>query len=114
MLAPLHDAEAAPPVQAERELLRLVDGGCNVPFGAWARTVREGRLELIGVLESAERVLRAKAEGPVPEDVAARVWKALEAELGDSPGADSVADAPVAETVAGEHSGRETGARRQP
>ena len=91
-LTPLHDASAALPVRAERELLRLVDGGCSLPFGAWAQVAADGRLTLVAVLESDHRLVRVKRHGTSPEELAARVWEALEADIGD--GAAEVVDAP--------------------
>lgn len=78
-LAPLHDERAALPVRAERELLRLVEGGCNLPFGAWARLLDGDHLELIAVLETGGRLVHAHAHGASPEELAARVWQILEA-----------------------------------
>ncbi len=82
-LAPLHDAGAALPVRAERELLRLVDGGCSLPFGAWAHADHAGRLELVAVLESGERLLRVRRHGGAPEELAAAVWQELRAEIAE-------------------------------
>ncbi|MGD8329809.1 MAG: hydroxymethylbilane synthase [Acidobacteriota bacterium] len=79
-LAPLHDEAAARPVRAERELLRLVDGGCSLPFGAWARAIDGGRLELHAVIEAEGRLVRSMGHGSEPEELAARVWEALEAD----------------------------------
>jgi len=79
-LEPLHDPTAALPVRAERELLRLVDGGCSLPFGAWARVTTDGGLELFAALEADGSVVRVCRQGADPEELAARVWQALEAE----------------------------------
>ncbi len=81
-LEPLHDPTAALPVRAERELLRLVDGGCSLPFGAWARATTDGGLELFAALEADGRVVRVRRQGADPGEIAARVWQALEAEAG--------------------------------
>jgi hydroxymethylbilane synthase len=82
VLIPLHDEGAARLVRAERELLRLVDGGCSLPFGAWARPIEHDRLELIAVIEAEGRLLYAHNHGASPEELAARVWQALEVEAG--------------------------------
>lgn len=79
-IQPLHDPTAALPVRAERELLRLVDGGCSLPFGAWARVTGNDRLELFAVLEADGRVVRVRGHGTNPEELGARVWETLEAE----------------------------------
>jgi len=93
-LEPLHDVDAALPVRAERELLRLVDGGCSLPFGAWAQTVEGGRLELVAVLEEQGRLIRVRQQGDAPEELAARVWELLEAETAaDRPGPGEQVDA---------------------
>ncbi len=82
VLAPLHDAEADEPVRAERELLRLVDGGCSLPFGAWARGTEGGQLEMVAVLESGGGLVRASGTADSPEDLAERVWRDLAAKIG--------------------------------
>ena len=40
LLAPLDDAETRIPIIAERALLAALQGGCQVPLGAWARIER--------------------------------------------------------------------------
>jgi hydroxymethylbilane synthase len=84
-LAPLHDESAALPVRAERELLRLVDGGCSLPFGAWARVIDGGRLELHAVIEANGRLVRARDHGVEPEELAARLWERLVIDTGGMP-----------------------------
>jgi hydroxymethylbilane synthase len=37
LVAALNDAETRPCIEAERALLRELEGGCQVPLGAWAR-----------------------------------------------------------------------------
>jgi hydroxymethylbilane synthase len=37
IVASLNDAETRPCIEAERALLRELEGGCQVPLGAWAR-----------------------------------------------------------------------------
>lgn len=81
-LQPLHDPAAALPVRAERELLRMVDGGCSLPFGAWARVTADDRLELFAAIEANGRVVRVRDQGADPESLAARVWQILEVEVG--------------------------------
>jgi hydroxymethylbilane synthase len=64
ILAPLDHAETAAAVAAERSLLRVLEGGCQVPIGAHAR-VRGDELELSGMvcaLDGSE-VFRAAASG---------------------------------------------------
>jgi len=40
LLAPLDDAETRTAIIAERALLAELQGGCQVPLGAWARVER--------------------------------------------------------------------------
>lgn len=81
-LEPLHEPTAALPVRAERELLRLVDGGCSLPFGAWARVIANDRLELFAAVEADGRIVRVREHGAGPEELAGRVWQILEVEVG--------------------------------
>lgn len=80
-VAPLHDVHAATPVQAERELLRLVDGGCDLPFGAWCRRLDGDNLELVSVIESDGLLVRQSGQGENPEELAARLWARLSDKL---------------------------------
>ena len=84
-VAPLHDADAAVPVRAERELLRLVDGGCDLPFGAWCRRLEGGDLELVSVIESDGLLVRQSGRGENPEELAARLWARLSDKLCTAP-----------------------------
>jgi len=78
----LDDAAAHRAVRAERALLALVEGGCQVPFGAWARAVDGRQLEMIALLErefdGAPRLVRAIGRGPDPEALAASMWEELQ------------------------------------
>ncbi|MCB9915198.1 MAG: hydroxymethylbilane synthase [Planctomycetes bacterium] len=67
-LVPLDDARAHAAVRAERELLRLVEAGCQVPFGAWAELHDDGTLTLHAALEvdGALRRHRARAASTRP------------------------------------------------
>jgi hydroxymethylbilane synthase len=51
MVAALNDAESRSSVEAERALLRELEGGCQVPLGAWAR-MANGALKLEACLLS--------------------------------------------------------------
>lgn len=57
-------------VRAERALMRKLEGGCQVPIGALAQ-VADGQIILQGMVASldGERLLRAEAQGTVPETV---------------------------------------------
>ena len=78
----LDDAAAHRAVRAERALLALVEGGCQVPFGAWARSVDGRQLEMIALLErevdGAPRLARTIGRGPDPEALARSVWEELQ------------------------------------
>jgi hydroxymethylbilane synthase len=47
LLAPLHDAETAACVRAEREVARQLGGSCQIPLGAYA-IIRDAQLSLRG------------------------------------------------------------------
>jgi hydroxymethylbilane synthase len=68
VVAPLHHETTAHAVTAERALLARLEGGCQVPIGAYA-IVTEGRIHLWGLIASPDgaRVIRHEAEGPVAE-----------------------------------------------
>ena len=63
-LAPLHDADTAACVRAERAVSRALAGSCEVPLGAYAQ-VRDGMLWLRGfvALPDGTRTVRAEREG---------------------------------------------------
>ena len=83
VLGALHDPVVAEPVRAERQLLRLVDGGCSLPFGAWCRVLDDGDLELIAALESNDQILRVRQRGSDAEVLAEEVWRRLSDQLDD-------------------------------
>ena len=84
-VVPLHDIDAAGPVQAERELLRLVEGGCDLPFGAWCRRLDGGDFELVSVVESNGELVRASYRGKSPEALAEPLWAQLSRKLSPTP-----------------------------
>jgi len=63
-VAPLEHAPTRSATDAERALLREVEGGCQVPLGAHA-TLRDGRLELAAVICSPDggRAVDGRREG---------------------------------------------------
>jgi len=75
LVARLDDAGAHRAVVAERELLALVEAGCQVPFGAWARGATE--LELFTALEVDGRLRRARVTGADPAALAHAACAAL-------------------------------------
>lgn len=73
----LHASETARPVEAERHLLRLIQGGCEVPFGAWGRSTADGEIELFSAIEWADGLHRAHERGADPLAVAEQAWRTL-------------------------------------
>lgn len=72
----LDDPAVARALAAERTLLGLVEGGCDLPFGAWARA-EGGSLRLSAVLETDGALRRTERTGTEPEAVALAAWTAL-------------------------------------
>ena len=70
LLGKLDDAETRTAIIAERALLSALQGGCQVPLGAWARMER-GELVMEAVVCSVDgtQYVREKASGP-PEQAA--------------------------------------------
>ena len=81
LLAPLHHPGTAACVRAERELQRRLEGGCQVPLGAYAETTPDGLLTLRACLASLDglRVVREAQSGAIddPEAVAAALETVL-------------------------------------
>lgn len=81
VLAPVHHAATAACVAAERELQRRLEGGCQVPMGAFAEASDDGVLKLTACIATVDgrRVIRASQSGTVdgPEIIA----EALETQL---------------------------------
>lgn len=68
LLTPLHHMETALAVEAERSLLKELEGGCQVPIGGHAR-FREGLLELTGLVASLDgrEIFRITRTAPAEE-----------------------------------------------
>lgn len=82
MLACIGDPTAMVMARAEREVLRLMGGGCTVPLGALASVDgRSLRLAALVAAPDGSRVVTASAEGSSerPEDAAATVAAILKA-----------------------------------
>lgn len=79
-LAPLDDPDTRHRVEAERGLLRRLEGGCQVPIAAHA-TVADGRVTLRALVASLDgtRVVRGERAGPAGE--ARAIGEALGEEL---------------------------------
>jgi hydroxymethylbilane synthase len=70
ILAPLDDAETRTAIIAERALLAALQGGCQVPLGAWAR-IERGELVLEACVCSVDGVQYVKQHATAPPDQAA-------------------------------------------
>ena len=70
ILAPLDDAETRTAIIAERALLAALQGGCQVPLGAWAR-IERGELLLEACVCSVDGVQYVKQRATAPPDQAA-------------------------------------------
>jgi hydroxymethylbilane synthase len=68
LLDPLDDAETRAAIIAERELLKVMQGGCQVPMGAWAR-VERGELVMDAVVCSIDglQYVKQRASGPTDQ-----------------------------------------------
>ena len=78
ILAPIHHAATAACVTAERDLQRRLEGGCQVPLGAYAEVSADRVLTLTACLATLDglRVIREKQSGMM--DDPAGVAEALE------------------------------------
>jgi hydroxymethylbilane synthase len=72
ILAPLDDGETRTAIIAERALLGALQGGCQVPLGAWAR-IERGELVLDACVCSADGVQYVKQRATAPADQAAQL-----------------------------------------
>ncbi|MEW5903677.1 MAG: hydroxymethylbilane synthase [Pseudomonadota bacterium] len=68
LLAPLHHAETAACVLAERAMSRRLDGSCQVPLGGFAE-VQDGKLRMRGfvAMPDGSRMLRAERIGDLAQ-----------------------------------------------
>jgi hydroxymethylbilane synthase len=80
ILAKLDHAETRAAVLAERALLREVQGGCQIPLGAWAR-IENGRLLLDACIASLDgaKYIRKQVSGDArdPESLGVRAGQGL-------------------------------------
>jgi len=83
LLRPLHHAETAACVLAERAMSRALAGSCQVPLGGFTE-VREGKLSMRGFVASPDgkRLIRAEQTGRIdaPEELGNAVAAALRAQ----------------------------------
>lgn len=77
-VAAIDDEQCRLALSAEREALRLAEGGCTLPFGAWCTSAPDGTLNLTAALGLEDgSVARAAAAGSDPAAVASDAWRAL-------------------------------------
>ena len=88
LLAPLDDAETRTSIIAERALLAVLQGGCQVPLGAWAR-VERGELLLDACVCSVDGSQYVKQRASGPPDQAAQLGELMARLLIDA-GAQSI------------------------
>ena len=72
ILGKLDDAETRTAIIAERALLSALQGGCQVPLGAWAR-IERGELVMDAVVCSVDGVQYVRERGTAPPDQAAQL-----------------------------------------
>jgi hydroxymethylbilane synthase len=79
-LIPLLDPASHAAFEAERELMRLLGGGCALPLGAHA-TAAESGIDLVALVASPDgrTVLREEVDGHTPGSAAARATERLRA-----------------------------------
>lgn len=75
LLSKLNDEYTATTVTAERAFLKKLNGGCQIPIGAHATLSKDGVLEMVGVVGSADgkTLLVEKMRGRDPESLGEEV-----------------------------------------
>ena len=68
---------AARPLRGERRLLGHVQGGCDLPFGAWCEVLEGDRLSFHAALLLGNTMMTVHEDGDEPEELADRVWTLL-------------------------------------
>jgi len=76
ILGKLDDAETRIAVIAERALLAALQGGCQVPLGAWAR-IERGELVMDAVVCSVDGVQYVRRRATAPPDQAAQLGEQM-------------------------------------
>ena len=82
LLGKLDDAETRTAIIAERALLAALQGGCQVPLGAWARMER-GELVMDAVVCSVDGVQYVRQRATAPPDQAAQLGEHMAKLLAD-------------------------------
>jgi hydroxymethylbilane synthase len=81
----LDDPRLAAALRAERALLARVEGGCDLPFGAWAEPVRDG-IRLVAGLEVDGTFRIVERRGEDPDALAEAAWVELGADTAGARG----------------------------
>ena len=76
VLSALDDAESRTAIIAERALLSTLQGGCQLPIGAWAR-IERGELVMDACVCSADGSQHVKQRAVAPPDQAAALGEHL-------------------------------------
>jgi hydroxymethylbilane synthase len=82
-LAPLDDFETRQSIVAERSLLAALEGGCQVPMGAWAR-IERSELVLDAVVCSPDGLQHVRQRSTAPPDQARELGQRVAQMLIDS------------------------------
>lgn len=82
ILGKLDDQETRTAIIAERALLKALQGGCQVPLGAWARMER-GELVMEAVVCSVDGAQYIRKKAVAPPDQAAQLGEHLARELAE-------------------------------
>lgn len=90
LIASLHDPDTAVAVQAERSLLKGLEGGCQVPIAGYAQ-VSDGQIELTGLVASLDGKQIVRRTRSASRDQAESLGRELARELLDA-GARNILD----------------------
>ncbi|HEY4099758.1 MAG TPA: hydroxymethylbilane synthase [Gemmatimonadales bacterium] len=97
----INDVTTARALRAEREALRLAEGGCTLPFGAWCSGV-DGQLRLTVALGLEDgTIARGAKTGTNPDALARAAWAELRATAGIDAVESPSGPAPVAASASG-------------
>ncbi len=84
----VHDLETATAITAERSFMKRIEGGCQVPTGAWARLSGTDQLIIDGCVAALDGSVSFRDRRTVPLDKAQAVGAELAQNLLDAGGAD--------------------------
>lgn len=83
----VHDLDTAAAITAERGFMKRIEGGCQVPTGAWARLNSEGTLVIDGCVAALDGSASFRAQKTASVEQAAMAGAELAEELLDAGGA---------------------------